>query len=363
MSCRQVLVGAHASILGNILIGNRAKIGCGSVVLAAIPTGATAVGAPAKVVGRSKEAAPGKESDNALMAVESTAPAPRAAKVRSGGSASSSSSSSGGGGSSSGSSSVGARTARSSSFSGPLPSLNGAPSSSGDGRGQDSRMGNVAFGNLEVAALASSEAQPEPEAQPGAQSERSGTPPRAPPRAVPNAVPSAQAAERRATAAAAFNDAAAEAAAAAATAKAKATVRWSTDIRQDTNGPTKGLTRGAQAEANGGFESGGGGPRRKVKEDEEEGDDDEEEEESADAVGGLPAGSVGTEWASWRSIWRHLDEAEEGFLTAPQFHERLQARGHSMTEAQVSVLALRGRGPRREREQSKITAVKRKRQH
>lgn len=64
-----VLVGAHASILGNVRIGDRAKIGCGSVVLSAIPSGATAVGLPAKVIGRSKEAKPALESDNALRQV------------------------------------------------------------------------------------------------------------------------------------------------------------------------------------------------------------------------------------------------------------------------------------------------------
>ena len=68
----QVLVGAHASILGNVFIGERAKIGCGSVVLTDIPSGATAVGAPAKVVGRSKEAKPGTDNDNALLEVEPT---------------------------------------------------------------------------------------------------------------------------------------------------------------------------------------------------------------------------------------------------------------------------------------------------
>lgn len=66
-----VLVGAHASILGNIRIGDNAKIGCGSVVLAAIPSGATAVGSPAKVVGRSKEAKPALEADSALQEVRS----------------------------------------------------------------------------------------------------------------------------------------------------------------------------------------------------------------------------------------------------------------------------------------------------
>ncbi|KAI5059087.1 hypothetical protein GOP47_0025406 [Adiantum capillus-veneris] len=44
-----VLVGAGASILGNVTIGNGAKIGASAVVLSDIPSFATAVGCPAKV--------------------------------------------------------------------------------------------------------------------------------------------------------------------------------------------------------------------------------------------------------------------------------------------------------------------------
>jgi hypothetical protein len=58
-------------------------------------------------------------------------------------------------------------------------------------------------------------------------------------------------------------------------------------------------------------------------------------------------------WATWRSIWRHLDVAEEGFLTAPQFHERLAARGHSMTEAQVTAALCRpNNGPNNDNNKS-----------
>lgn len=46
---QHVLIGANSSILGNIHIGDSAKIGAGSVVLRSIPAFATAVGAPAKV--------------------------------------------------------------------------------------------------------------------------------------------------------------------------------------------------------------------------------------------------------------------------------------------------------------------------
>ena len=46
---QQVLVGAGASILGNVNIGDGAKIGASAVVLNDIPPFATAVGCPAKV--------------------------------------------------------------------------------------------------------------------------------------------------------------------------------------------------------------------------------------------------------------------------------------------------------------------------
>lgn len=67
-----VLVGANASILGNIHIGSRTKIGCGSVVLSALPSGCTAVGLPAKVIGRVREQDPSQENDCALHQVKMT---------------------------------------------------------------------------------------------------------------------------------------------------------------------------------------------------------------------------------------------------------------------------------------------------
>ena len=45
-----VLIGANASVLGNIRVGDNAKIGAGSVVLQPVPGGATVVGVPAKQV-------------------------------------------------------------------------------------------------------------------------------------------------------------------------------------------------------------------------------------------------------------------------------------------------------------------------
>ena len=50
------VIGAGAKILGNIIIGQNAKIGANSVVVKAVPADATAVGIPARVItkGRSK---------------------------------------------------------------------------------------------------------------------------------------------------------------------------------------------------------------------------------------------------------------------------------------------------------------------
>ena len=48
--CNGVTVGAGAKILGNVEIGNNAKIGANAVVLCDVPSGATAVGVPARVI-------------------------------------------------------------------------------------------------------------------------------------------------------------------------------------------------------------------------------------------------------------------------------------------------------------------------
>jgi serine O-acetyltransferase len=66
---RNVLIGAGTSLLGNIVVGDGCKIGAGSVVLRDIPPGATAVGAPAKIIGRASESKPGSEMDETLLNV------------------------------------------------------------------------------------------------------------------------------------------------------------------------------------------------------------------------------------------------------------------------------------------------------
>lgn len=47
---QNVYIGAKASIIGPIKIGNNAKIGAGALVLCDVPDGCTAVGVPAKVI-------------------------------------------------------------------------------------------------------------------------------------------------------------------------------------------------------------------------------------------------------------------------------------------------------------------------
>ena len=53
----RVNIGCGACILGNVLVGDDAKIGANAVVIADVPAGATAVGVPARIVRRAGEAA------------------------------------------------------------------------------------------------------------------------------------------------------------------------------------------------------------------------------------------------------------------------------------------------------------------
>ncbi|MBT0723674.1 serine O-acetyltransferase [Rosenbergiella sp. S61] len=58
-----VLIGAGAKVLGNIEIGEGAKIGAGSVVLMAVPPHTTVAGIPARIVGRPSSQKPSMEMD------------------------------------------------------------------------------------------------------------------------------------------------------------------------------------------------------------------------------------------------------------------------------------------------------------
>lgn len=63
---RGVLIGAGAKILGNVEIGEGAKIGAGSVVLKNVAPHCTVAGVPAVVVGRPCTAAPALDMDQSL---------------------------------------------------------------------------------------------------------------------------------------------------------------------------------------------------------------------------------------------------------------------------------------------------------
>jgi len=59
-----VLISTGAKILGNITLGEGAKIGAGSVVLESVPPHTTLAGVPARPVGRPKGATPARDMDH-----------------------------------------------------------------------------------------------------------------------------------------------------------------------------------------------------------------------------------------------------------------------------------------------------------
>jgi serine O-acetyltransferase len=63
---RGVLIGAGAKILGNIEIGQCARVAAGSVVLHPVPPNTTVAGVPAKVVGTAGCAEPARSMDQIL---------------------------------------------------------------------------------------------------------------------------------------------------------------------------------------------------------------------------------------------------------------------------------------------------------
>jgi serine O-acetyltransferase len=63
---RGVLLSAGAKVLGNVEIGEGAKIGAGSVVLEDVPPHTTVVGVPGRVVGRPGAEQPALEMDHSL---------------------------------------------------------------------------------------------------------------------------------------------------------------------------------------------------------------------------------------------------------------------------------------------------------
>lgn len=61
-----VLIGAHASILGNIEVGRSSRVAAGSVVLKPVPPCTTVAGVPARVVGEAGCAEPARSMDHRL---------------------------------------------------------------------------------------------------------------------------------------------------------------------------------------------------------------------------------------------------------------------------------------------------------
>ena len=63
---RGVMIGAGAKILGNIEVGEQARIAAGSVVLNPVPPGATVAGVPARIVRRTSVGDPSRSADEIL---------------------------------------------------------------------------------------------------------------------------------------------------------------------------------------------------------------------------------------------------------------------------------------------------------
>ena len=61
-----VLLGAGAKVLGNITVGDYAKVASGSVVLKPVPAGCTVAGVPARLINCPTEAAPARTMDHTL---------------------------------------------------------------------------------------------------------------------------------------------------------------------------------------------------------------------------------------------------------------------------------------------------------
>ena len=67
-----VLIGAGASILGNITIGSCSRVAAGSVVLMDVPNNRTVAGVPAKIVGYAGCSEPARSMDQNFSAEETS---------------------------------------------------------------------------------------------------------------------------------------------------------------------------------------------------------------------------------------------------------------------------------------------------
>jgi len=74
---RGVLIGAGAKILGNIVVGDCARIAAGSVVLKDVPPKTTVAGVPARVVGEAGCSQPSRMMDQLLKGMELAGSEPR----------------------------------------------------------------------------------------------------------------------------------------------------------------------------------------------------------------------------------------------------------------------------------------------
>ena len=68
--CHGVLIGAGAKILGNVKVGEGAKVGAGSVVLEDVPNHTTVAGVPARIVGAAKEEDPALKMDHHIFKLD-----------------------------------------------------------------------------------------------------------------------------------------------------------------------------------------------------------------------------------------------------------------------------------------------------
>ncbi len=67
-----VLIGAHAVILGNIRVGECARVGAGSVVVKEVPPRVTVVGVPARIVGEAGAKQPSMAMDQVVVIHDTT---------------------------------------------------------------------------------------------------------------------------------------------------------------------------------------------------------------------------------------------------------------------------------------------------
>src|SRR5208282_1549437 len=78
---RGVMIGAGAKILGNIHVGDCARVAAGSVVLKDVPSHTTVAGVPARVIGEAGCSQPSRMMDQLLMGTELAAAEQQAEKT------------------------------------------------------------------------------------------------------------------------------------------------------------------------------------------------------------------------------------------------------------------------------------------